>query len=44
MIEKHHAVQYHGQSKDDVHEAHLANRKKLLTEGIIFGKYFPITQ
>jgi micrococcal nuclease len=35
LIEEGYAVSYHGQSKDDVHEAHLANRKKLLTEGII---------
>ena len=29
MIEDHHAVAYHGQSKDEIMEAHLANRKKL---------------
>ena len=29
MIEDHHAVPYHGQSKDEIMEAHLANRKKL---------------
>ena len=27
MIEMHHAVEYHGQSKEDIREAHLANRK-----------------
>jgi len=35
MIEEGHAVAYHGQSKDDVKTAHLENRKKLLSEGII---------
>jgi len=29
MIEMHHAVEYHGQSKEDIREAHLANRKKV---------------
>ena len=27
MIEKHHAVPYHGQSKDDIAEQHLKNRE-----------------
>ena len=27
MIEKHHAVAYHGQSKEDIAEQHLANRE-----------------
>jgi micrococcal nuclease len=27
MIEKHHAVPYHGQSKDDIAEEHLKNRE-----------------
>ena len=35
MIEEGHAVAYHGQSKDDVKTAHLENRKKLLSEGIV---------
>ena len=35
LIEEGYAVSYHGQSKDDVQDAHIANRKKLLTEGII---------
>jgi micrococcal nuclease len=35
MIEEGHAVAYHGQSKDDIQDAHLKNRKKLLAEGII---------
>ena len=29
MIERHHAVAYHGQSKEDIREAHLANRKRV---------------
>ena len=29
MIDNHHAVAYHGQSKEDIKEAHLANRKKV---------------
>jgi len=35
LIEEGHAVAYHGQSKDDVQDAHLLNRERLLTEGII---------
>ena len=27
LVEKHHAVAYHGQSKEDIAEQHLANRK-----------------
>jgi len=27
MIEEHHAVRYHGQSKDDIAEEHLKNRE-----------------
>lgn len=30
MIEKHHAVAYHGQSKDDIEQAHLDNRKLVI--------------
>ena len=29
MIQEHHAVAYHGQSKEDIREAHLANRRKV---------------
>ena len=29
LIERHHAVAYHGQTKEDIREAHLANRKKV---------------
>ena len=29
MVDNHHAVAYHGQSKEDIKEAHLANRRKV---------------
>ena len=35
MIEEGHAVPYHGQSKDDIKEAHLANRLRLVEDGIV---------
>ena len=35
LIEEGFAVAYHGQSKDDVQEAHMSNRTKLISEGII---------
>jgi len=33
MIRTHHAVTYHGQSRDDIKKEHLANRQKLETAG-----------
>lgn len=33
MIENNHAVPYHGQSKEDVQEAHMKNRSILLENG-----------
>lgn len=33
LIEEGHAVAYHGQSKDDVHDEHMKNRERLLAEG-----------
>ena len=33
LIEEGHAVAYHGQSKDDIQDAHLANRNRLIAEG-----------
>ena len=30
LIDEHHAVAYHGQSKDDIETEHLENRKKVL--------------
>jgi micrococcal nuclease len=35
LIKEGHAVAYHGQSKDDIQEAHMKNRTKLLEEGIV---------
>ena len=35
MIEEHHAAPYHGQSKDDIHEAHMANRKRLIEAKVV---------
>jgi len=29
LVDNHHAVRYHGQSKEEIAEAHLQNRKKL---------------
>ena len=33
LIEEGHAVPYHGQSKEDVDELHMANRERLISEG-----------
>lgn len=35
MIEEHHAVPYHGQSKQDIFYEHLANREKLFEAGVV---------
>ena len=35
MIEEGHAVPYHGQSKDDIHEMHLSNRERLVQRGVV---------
>jgi hypothetical protein len=35
MIEDGHAVPYHGQSKDEIHEAHMKNRERLIEEGVV---------
>ena len=35
MINEGHAVEYHGGSKDVLIKAHMANRKKLIAEGIV---------
>ena len=34
MIKEHHAVKYHGQSKDDIEAEHLVNRQKLIDKGL----------
>jgi len=38
MIKEGHAVKYHGQNKADVEKAHLANRNRLMTEGVVDPK------
>lgn len=38
LIEEGHAVKYHGQNKADVEGAHLANRNKLMHEGVVNPK------
>lgn len=35
MIEEGHCVRYHGQNKADVLQAHMANRNKLMSEGVV---------
>ena len=35
LVNEGHAVRYHGQNKADVEMAHMANRNKLLNEGVI---------
>jgi micrococcal nuclease len=35
LIEEGQAVHYMGQSKEDVQEAHMANRKRLIEEGVV---------
>ena len=35
LIEEGHAVKYHGQNKADVVMAHLANRNRLMSEGVV---------
>ena len=35
LIEEGHAVKYHGQNKADVEVAHMANRNKLMSEGVV---------
>jgi micrococcal nuclease len=35
LVSEGHAVPYHGQNKDDIQKAHLANRVKLLEDGVV---------
>ena len=35
MIDEGIGVAYHGQSKDDIQEQHLINRKRLIDEGLL---------
>ena len=34
LVKAHHAVEYHGQSKEDIQEGHLVNRQRLAEKGI----------
>ena len=34
LVDNHHAVRYHGQSKEEIKEEHLANREKLHLEQV----------
>jgi endonuclease YncB( thermonuclease family) len=38
LIEEGYAVAYHGQSKDDVQEAHLSNRVKLFQKVLYYNQ------
>jgi micrococcal nuclease len=38
MIEEGHAVKYHGQNKADVSVQHMANRNRLMSEGVVDPK------
>ena len=40
MIKEGHAVEYSGQSKDDIEDAHLENREKILKEGLVDKKAY----
>jgi micrococcal nuclease len=33
LVNEGHAVEYHGQSKDDIQDQHMANRERLIAEG-----------
>lgn len=35
LVSEGHAVPYHGQNKEDIQKAHLANRVKLLEDGVV---------
>jgi micrococcal nuclease len=35
LVSEGHAVPYHGQNKEDIQTAHLANRVKLLEDGVV---------
>jgi|TARA_R100001530_G_scaffold136211_1_gene115817 micrococcal nuclease len=37
MVQEHYAVAYTGQSKDDIADAHLENKKKLIEKGVLDG-------
>ena len=35
LVSEGHAVEYFGQNKEDIQEAHMANRKRLLESGVV---------
>lgn len=35
LIKEGHAVKYDGQSKEDIQEQHMANRRRLIAEGVV---------
>tara|TARA_B100000073_G_scaffold231847_1_gene193688 strand:+ start:451 stop:915 length:465 start_codon:yes stop_codon:yes gene_type:complete len=39
LVEDGHAVDYYGGSKDDIKQAHMVNRKRLIDEGLIDMSY-----
>lgn len=40
LISEGHAVEYHGQSKDEIEDAHLENRDRILSEGLVDKKAY----
>ena len=44
LIEEGHAVEYHGQNKSDIQVEHMANRIKLMEEGIVDSKLVQETE
>jgi micrococcal nuclease len=44
MIEEGHCVPYHGQNKADVQVAHMANRNRLMAEGVVDPKLVQETE
>lgn len=44
LIEEGHAVKYHGQNKADVQVAHMANRNRLMSEGVVDPKLVQETE
>ena len=44
LIEEGHAVKYHGQNKADVQVAHMANRNRLMEEGVVDPKLVQETE
>jgi len=38
LIKEGHAVKYEGQSKEDIQQQHIANRRRLIAEGVVTSK------